>query len=464
MEEVTEQFEELSVEPEPPLPENCEIKIRDFARLHRTLWDMTREDNYMITTIMTFYRKHADFMKSPRIRQLVREGYFTPEEMDDWIESEKYVGYRPQREDGEPFLNKIEYLRKKRIKLNRAVYRVLTKLAEEIYADEIEHTKNVIESRAEAEKRRLSGQHPTNQPAEPEQKKPVPAEIEMKPDDDTVSTVSNTTANKASTAEVSTPVSAKPASSKLSRKSVEKYFDLEAREVSVQEAQAEDDELESEKPEDDEEDDATRDGSKSTVTYFVNQQRKHDPAQLYETEERDVLLLVRYLKKRVPHLTRVFEPCVGKRAIASVLEKNGYEVTVERDLYHTEEKHDFLTADFPDPDSYDIVITNPPFRKKASFLSRLHDTDHPFACIFPLEIVLGLATDKKYEKYKGLRLLVPPHRMNFVYEGSRNSCAQGCVWVLGNFFEDKLKTLGFKIFYLKDETEEAKTPKTEEKA
>ncbi len=74
---------------------------------------------------------------------------------------------------------------------------------------------------------------------------------------------------------------------------------------------------------------------------------------LFETPENALLLLEGTLNEMQGKI--IYEPCCGNGAIVNFLEARGFTV-IGRDLYATEEKHDYLLADDPE---YDLIITNP---------------------------------------------------------------------------------------------------------
>lgn len=74
---------------------------------------------------------------------------------------------------------------------------------------------------------------------------------------------------------------------------------------------------------------------------------------MFETPENALLLLETPLLAM--HDKTIYEPCCGNGAIMKFLEARGFTV-IGRDLYATEEKHDYLLSVDPE---YDILITNP---------------------------------------------------------------------------------------------------------
>ena len=90
------------------------------------------------------------------------------------------------------------------------------------------------------------------------------------------------------------------------------------------------------------------------------------PQDLFETPYNVLVHLDEYLVS-VPGKI-IYEPCCGNGAITKFLESRGFTV-VARDLYTTEEKHDYLASEDPE---YDILITNP--RKSLCFISFFFST------------------------------------------------------------------------------------------
>lgn len=91
---------------------------------------------------------------------------------------------------------------------------------------------------------------------------------------------------------------------------------------------------------------------------------KSQPQDLFETPDNALLLLDPVLSTLVGRV--IFEPCCGNGAIVKYLEKKGLTV-IPRDLYTTDEKHDYLVEEDPE---YDVLITNP--RKNDSLFLQIH--------------------------------------------------------------------------------------------
>ena len=105
------------------------------------------------------------------------------------------------------------------------------------------------------------------------------------------------------------------------------------------------------------------------------------PQDLFETPENALILLDSTLKLMKGKV--IFEPCCGNGAIVKYLEASGFAV-IGRDLYATEEKHDYLLADDPE---YDVLITNPPFCLKHQFFEKAMHSGKPFIMLLPLQFL-----------------------------------------------------------------------------
>ena len=67
---------------------------------------------------------------------------------------------------------------------------------------------------------------------------------------------------------------------------------------------------------------------------------------------------------------KILEPCCGKYAISSILEKNGFDVT-SRDLIYG---NDFLKDDYSN-EKYDAIVSNPPFALWDDFIIKAKSID-----------------------------------------------------------------------------------------
>ena len=116
------------------------------------------------------------------------------------------------------------------------------------------------------------------------------------------------------------------------------------------------------------------------------------PQDLFETPENALMLLEPFLK--VMEGKTIYEPCCGNGAIVKFLEKRGFTV-IGRDLYTTEQKHDYLLAEDP---VYDVLITNPPFCLKHEFFEKAMNSQKPFIMLLPLQFLTPKRSNENIKK------------------------------------------------------------------
>ncbi len=102
--------------------------------------------------------------------------------------------------------------------------------------------------------------------------------------------------------------------------------------------------------------------------------------------------LLEHLNKN--EFSRVWEPAKGEGNFFGELTMLGFDVQAT-DL---QTGHDFLTY-APPLDSYDVIVTNPPFSIKYKFLKRCYDLKKPFALLMPLEAQGAQTAIKMFEKF-----------------------------------------------------------------
>jgi len=64
------------------------------------------------------------------------------------------------------------------------------------------------------------------------------------------------------------------------------------------------------------------------------------------------------------------------------------------------------------PDSFDLIVTNPPFSLKGEFLERAYLLGKPFAFLLPLTTFEGLKRQALFRRY-GLEVVLFDRRINF---------------------------------------------------
>jgi hypothetical protein len=100
----------------------------------------------------------------------------------------------------------------------------------------------------------------------------------------------------------------------------------------------------------------------------------------------------------------------GSSNITKVLKDNGYEVisTHKKDF-------DFL-IDKPDFD-FDMIITNPPYSLKDSFIEKCYEYGKPFSLLLPLTSLEGIKRGRMFNE-NGIQLMVLDKRCDFNGKGS----------------------------------------------
>lgn len=92
-----------------------------------------------------------------------------------------------------------------------------------------------------------------------------------------------------------------------------------------------------------------------------------------------------------------------------VLSDNGFKVVYS----HLEYGQDFFNYE---PEKWDVIISNPPYKNKRSFWERALDLKKPFALLLPLNILSDSVinvTMREREREREIQLLIPNKRMRF---------------------------------------------------
>lgn len=90
-----------------------------------------------------------------------------------------------------------------------------------------------------------------------------------------------------------------------------------------------------------------------------------------------------------------------------VLQENWYKVV----LSHIENWQDFLNYE---PEQWDVIISNPPYKNKRIFRERALDLWKPFALLLPLNILSdSVVNTTMREREREFQLLIPNRRMRF---------------------------------------------------
>lgn len=90
-----------------------------------------------------------------------------------------------------------------------------------------------------------------------------------------------------------------------------------------------------------------------------------------------------------------------------VLKENGFNVVWS----HKDTGGDFFTSE---PDNWDVIIGNPPYKGKRAFWERCLDLKKPFALLLPLNILSDSVINVTMRgRERELQLLIPSKRMRF---------------------------------------------------
>ena len=114
-----------------------------------------------------------------------------------------------------------------------------------------------------------------------------------------------------------------------------------------------------------------------------------------DTPAEALIPLIPYLPKQV------WEPCPGRGALTYALEKNNVNVI--------ETFTDFMETDGP-ASMCEAIVTNPPFSKKAKFISRCMELGKPWALLLPVT-TLGVRACQK--NLINCQFLFLPRRIDF---------------------------------------------------
>lgn len=104
----------------------------------------------------------------------------------------------------------------------------------------------------------------------------------------------------------------------------------------------------------------------------------------------------------------VWEPACGHGFLVDELERLNYKV-LATDL-HANPSMDFLTQQIWD--SWDVIITNPPYSIKQQFLTRCYELGKPFALLLPLTTFETAKRQALFKKH-GVEVIFMDKRVNF---------------------------------------------------
>lgn len=111
----------------------------------------------------------------------------------------------------------------------------------------------------------------------------------------------------------------------------------------------------------------------------------------------------------LPYLRRdwvVWEPAAGEGMIVDTLNAHGNEV-IRSDVLDGQDFYQWRPAQ-----PWDVLITNPPYSHKFSWLERCYDLGKPFALLVPVEMI-GAQKAQRLMARHGCELLLLDKRVNF---------------------------------------------------
>ncbi|NQU26322.1 MAG: hypothetical protein HQ567_33980 [Candidatus Nealsonbacteria bacterium] len=128
--------------------------------------------------------------------------------------------------------------------------------------------------------------------------------------------------------------------------------------------------------------------------------------QNWQTPPEAIVPLVKYLPKNA----RIWEPACGDGRIVSCLQEYGFSA-FGSDILHG---HDFMS--YMPKQSFDMIISNPPFGKMSDFLTRCYDIGKPFALLLPL---YGLESRIRTDLFRqhGVEVLLFDRRVRYFTPG-----------------------------------------------
>ena len=128
----------------------------------------------------------------------------------------------------------------------------------------------------------------------------------------------------------------------------------------------------------------------------------------FQTPKGALAPLMPYLPKKI------WECACGEGILVGHLRSNGFQV-LATDI---KDGHDFLSW-MPDRNSFDCVVTNPPYSLKDAFLKRCYLLEKPFALLLPLTTLEG-KRQMWLEEY-GIEIILLNKRINFITPSGQGS-------------------------------------------
>ena len=125
------------------------------------------------------------------------------------------------------------------------------------------------------------------------------------------------------------------------------------------------------------------------------------------------------IKPLIPYIDKglvIWENAYGTGLLAKHLRKVGYKVVGNANI-------DFLKEYC----ECDVIVTNPPYSIKEKFLQRAFELGKPFAFLLPLTTLEGQKRGKLFAD-KGIQLIIPNRRINFIYDNAKSASWFSTAW------------------------------------
>jgi len=135
----------------------------------------------------------------------------------------------------------------------------------------------------------------------------------------------------------------------------------------------------------------------------------------------------------LPYLLKgatIWEGAWGRGHLAGHLKQAGFRVAGSP-------KMDFLQEQ---PRRWDILVTNPPYSqpRKDEFIARAYSLGKPFALLLPIDALSGEYRHQFYRE-RGLELLVPNRRIDFIVDGEQTDAANfATAWFCWRLLPERL--------------------------
>jgi hypothetical protein len=139
---------------------------------------------------------------------------------------------------------------------------------------------------------------------------------------------------------------------------------------------------------------------------------KFGSSDIFQTPPEAIDYLIPYLPKDIV----VWESASGYGLLAKRISEHGYLVTVSDII----DGNDFFK--YEPKIRWDVQITNPPYSIKDEWLERSYELGKPFALLLPVNALHSVKRCRMFRE-KGLQLVIPPRRINFVTPSGEGSGA-----------------------------------------